>query len=119
MEFAPTASVLQWGRREAEFKANRVERFPRPPPIFQLLTIACSSRDVELCATHNSNSIAFHRYLRAAIAMALAIGGVTIARLSQHAVGTNAGLGVHAPEQAIVARRYGRVGLSVYEQSFP
>src|SRR5437588_11988185 len=51
--------------------------------------------------------------------MALAIGRVAIARLSQHAVGTNAGLGVHAPEQAIVAGRHGRVGLCVYEQPFP
>src|SRR5207248_11627691 len=51
--------------------------------------------------------------------MALAIGRVAIARLSQHAVGTNAGLGVHAPEQAIVAGRHSRVGLCVYEQPFP
>jgi hypothetical protein len=45
--------------------------------------------------------------------MTFAIGVATVARFSQLAVRTNAGLRVHAPEQAIVARRHGWVMLGI------
>jgi hypothetical protein len=57
--------------------------------------------------------------LAIAIAVALSRRIMTVAWLGQLAVGANAGLRVHAPEQPIIARGHGRIGLRVNEQPFP
>src|SRR5271157_593714 len=42
-----------------------------------------------------------------------------VARLGQLAVGANAGLGVHAPEQAVVRWRHGGIVFCQYELALP
>ena len=51
--------------------------------------------------------------------MAPAALRTAIARLRQFAIGTDAGLGVQAPEQAVVAGGHRRIGLGQNELAFP
>lgn len=44
---------------------------------------------------------------------------VAVARLGELAVRTNACLGVHAPEQTVIAGRYGGVAVGVNEKPLP
>jgi hypothetical protein len=44
---------------------------------------------------------------------------VAVAGFGQMAIGTDASLGIHAPEQTIIAGRYGRVTLGVNEKPLP
>jgi hypothetical protein len=52
-------------------------------------------------------------------AMTLSSTIVAVARFGQLAVGTDASLSIHAPEQTIVAGRYGRVTFGVDEKPLP
>ena len=52
-------------------------------------------------------------------AMALAQGIVAVTRLRELTIRTDAGLRVHAPKQAVIARRYGRVALGIDKKSLP
>jgi hypothetical protein len=51
--------------------------------------------------------------------MALSVGGRAVARFSQLAVGTDAGLSMDAPEQAFIRGRNSRIGLGENELRFP
>ena len=57
--------------------------------------------------------------LAVARAVALPQGIVTVTRLRELTIRTDAGLRVHAPKQTVVARRHGRVALGVDEESLP
>lgn len=52
-------------------------------------------------------------------AVAGAAPGGTVPGLSQFAIGTDAGLGVHAPVQSVIGTLHVRVGLGLNELSLP
>jgi hypothetical protein len=60
-----------------------------------------------------------YHLLAIAIAVALSRRIMAVAWFGEFAVGANAGLRVHAPEQPIIARGHGRIGFRVDEQPFP
>ena len=51
--------------------------------------------------------------------MALPQGIVTVTRLRELTIRTDAGLRVHAPKQTVIARRHGMVALGIDEESLP
>src|SRR6267378_244410 len=75
------------------FSPGRRRKESRLTPLTQLATVSCSVAGASL--------------------------GATVARLCQIAVGTDAGLGVQAPEQTVVRARHGGIGFGKDKLAFP
>jgi len=59
--------------------------------------------------------------MRSALARAVALASraIAISRFSKFAIGTNTGLSVHTPEQAVIAAGHRGIWFGVNEQAFP